>query len=93
MVVAIGNVLKKISSIIKKSKPDIILTGFDIGANFGLTVAGAHLNIPVAHIQGGNGRVLEDLCDVARIQSVVGHIERLQTRARAERLAQSLCFV
>lgn len=53
MVVAIGNVLKKISSIIKKSKPDIILTGFDIGANFGLTVAGAHLNIPVAHIQGG----------------------------------------
>jgi UDP-N-acetylglucosamine 2-epimerase len=53
MVVAIGNVLKKISSIIKKSKPDIILTGFDIGANFALTVAGAHLNIPVAHIQGG----------------------------------------
>ena len=53
MVVAIGNVLKKISLIIKKSKPDIILTGFDIGANFALTVAGAHLNIPVAHIQGG----------------------------------------
>jgi len=53
MVVAIGNVLKKISSIIKKSKPDIILTGFDIGANFALTVAGAHLNLPVLHIQGG----------------------------------------
>jgi GDP/UDP-N,N'-diacetylbacillosamine 2-epimerase (hydrolysing) len=53
MVVAIGNVLKKISLVIKKSKPDIILTGFDIGANFALTVAGAHLNIPVAHIQGG----------------------------------------
>lgn len=53
MVVAIGNVLKKISLVIKKSKPDIILTGFDIGANFALTVAGAHLNVPVAHIQGG----------------------------------------
>jgi UDP-hydrolysing UDP-N-acetyl-D-glucosamine 2-epimerase len=53
MVVAIGNVLKKIPLIIKKSKPDIILTGFDIGANFALTVAGAHLNVPVAHIQGG----------------------------------------
>ena len=53
MVVAIGNVLKKISLVIKKSRPDIILTGFDIGANFALTVAGAHLNIPVAHIQGG----------------------------------------
>lgn len=53
MVVVIGNVLKKISLVIKKSRPDIILTGFDIGANFALTVAGAHLNIPVAHIQGG----------------------------------------
>jgi len=53
MVVAIGNVLKKICLIIKKSKPHIILTGFDIGANFALTVAGAHLNIPVVHIQGG----------------------------------------
>jgi len=53
MVVAIGNVLKKISLVIKKSRPDIILTGFDIGGNFALTVAGAHLNIPVAHIQGG----------------------------------------
>jgi GDP/UDP-N,N'-diacetylbacillosamine 2-epimerase (hydrolysing) len=53
MVLAIGKILIKISKIIKKSNPDIILTGFDIGANFALTVAGAHLNIPVVHIQGG----------------------------------------
>ena len=53
MVNGIGEVLKKISPIIKNVKPDIILTGFDIGANFALTVAGAHFNIPVAHIQGG----------------------------------------
>jgi len=53
MINAIANVLKKISLIIKKSNPNIILTGFDIGANFALTVAGAHLNIPVVHIQGG----------------------------------------
>ena len=33
--------------------PDIILSGFDIAANFAVTIAGAHMNIPVAHIQGG----------------------------------------
>ena len=53
MIWALGKIFIKISKIIKKSKPDIILSGFDIGANFALTVAGAHLNIPVAHIQGG----------------------------------------
>jgi UDP-hydrolysing UDP-N-acetyl-D-glucosamine 2-epimerase len=53
MVFGIGKILTEISKIIKKSKPDIILTGFDIGGNFALTIAGAHLNIPVAHVQGG----------------------------------------
>ena len=53
MILALGVIFNKISRIIKKSKPDIILSGFDIGANFALTVAGAHLNIPIAHIQGG----------------------------------------
>ena len=27
--------------------------GFDIGANLAVTIAGAHMNIPIAHIQGG----------------------------------------
>ena len=43
----------KLSKILKKAKPDIILSGFDIAANFAVTVVGAHMNIPVAHIQGG----------------------------------------
>jgi UDP-hydrolysing UDP-N-acetyl-D-glucosamine 2-epimerase len=53
MILALGKIFTKISNIIKNSKPDIILTGFDIGANFALTVTGAHFNIPVVHIQGG----------------------------------------
>lgn len=53
MVFAMGQTFLKLAKIIKKIKPDIILSGFDIGANFALTVAGAHFNIPVAHIQGG----------------------------------------
>ena len=29
------------------------MSGFDIGGNFAVTIAAAHMNIPVAHIQGG----------------------------------------
>ena len=53
MVRAIGKVFINISYLLKKSKPDLILSGFDIAANFAISVAGAHMNIPVAHIQGG----------------------------------------
>ena len=50
---AMGIAFRNLSKILKKSKPDLILSGFDIAANFALTVCGAHMNIPVAHIQGG----------------------------------------
>jgi UDP-hydrolysing UDP-N-acetyl-D-glucosamine 2-epimerase len=53
MAKAMGKVFLQLSEYVEKIKPDIILSGFDIGANFVLTVVGAHLNIPVAHIQGG----------------------------------------
>ena len=63
MIFAMGNVMQSLSKILKTSKPDIILSGFDIGANFSIVVAGAHLNIPVAHIQGGelSGSIDESL--------------------------------
>jgi UDP-hydrolysing UDP-N-acetyl-D-glucosamine 2-epimerase len=48
-----GRAVIKLSNIIEKLKPDIILTGFDIGANFAATIIGAHMNIVVAHIEGG----------------------------------------
>ena len=53
MVSAFGKAIIELSKILKKTKPDIILSGFDIAANFAVTVVGAHMNIPVAHIQGG----------------------------------------
>ena len=53
MVFAIGKILCDLSKLFRKHKPDLVLTGFDIGANFALCVAGAHFNIPVIHIQGG----------------------------------------
>lgn len=53
MISALSITLNHVSICIEKYQPDIVLTGFDIGANFALTIAGAHYNIPVAHIQGG----------------------------------------
>ena len=50
MVKSLGNILIGVTGFLEKFKPDIILSGFDIAANFAVTVAGAHMNIPVAHI-------------------------------------------
>ena len=50
---ALGIAINKIASILENQKPDLILSGFDIAANLALTIVGAHMNIPVFHIQGG----------------------------------------
>ena len=53
MVRSFARVTDKVTYCLEDSKPDLILSGFDIGANMAVTIAGAHMNIPVAHIQGG----------------------------------------
>ena len=53
MVRSMSRVMLGVVDELEKSKPDIVLSGFDIGANFAVTIAAAHMNIPVAHIQGG----------------------------------------
>ncbi len=53
MVYALSKVLSGVTYELEKVKPDLVLTGFDIGANLATTIAAAHMNIPVAHIQGG----------------------------------------
>ena len=60
---SLGIAINKLSKILRKSKPDVILSGFDIAANFAVTLCGAHMNIPVAHIQGGevSGTIDESL--------------------------------
>ena len=50
---SLGKAVSKLSKILTKAKPDLILSGFDIAANLAVTICGAHMNIPVAHIQGG----------------------------------------
>src|SRR5437867_1446604 len=51
---AFGSAVTNLSNITENLKPDIILAGFDIGANLALAIVGAHMNIPVAHVEGGD---------------------------------------
>ena len=53
MTKSFGNAIINLSRIIKKLKPDIVFAGFDIGANFASAIIGAHMNIPVVHLEGG----------------------------------------
>ena len=50
---ATGKTIIYLSKLIEKIKPDIILSGFDIGANLAAALVGAHMNMVVAHIEGG----------------------------------------
>lgn len=53
MTMAFGRAIINLTKIIKILKPDLIFVGFDIGANFAASVVGAHMNIHVAHLEGG----------------------------------------
>ena len=53
MTLAFGKSIINLTKIIKELKPDLIFSGFDIGANFALAIVGAHMNIHVAHLEGG----------------------------------------
>ena len=50
---AMARFMLRITEELERLKPDIVLSGFDIGANFAVAVAAAHMNIPVGHLQGG----------------------------------------
>ncbi|MDP3735428.1 MAG: UDP-N-acetylglucosamine 2-epimerase [bacterium] len=80
-----GRVMIALTDLFEKLEPDLVLTGFDIGANFAAAVVGAHLNIPVAHIQGGEvtGSIDESL---RHAMSKFAHIHFPATKSAARRL-------
>lgn len=53
MASSLGNAIIHLSKIVKNLKPDIIISGFDIGANLAVAIVGAHMNIPVVHLEAG----------------------------------------
>lgn len=87
---ALGQAVIKLSDILKKTKPDLILSGFDIAANFAATVAGAHMNIPVAHIQGGevSGNIDESLRHATSKFSHFHFTANLETKKRLIKMGE-----
>lgn len=53
MTMAFGRAIFNLTKIIKSLKPDIVFSGFDIGGNFAAAIIGAHMNIHVVHLEGG----------------------------------------
>lgn len=85
MIRAMSRFMTGIVPELEKVKPDLVLSGFDIGANFAVTVAAAHMNIPVAHIQGGeiSGSIDESL---RHAMSKFAHIHFPATKLSKKRL-------
>ena len=85
MVKSMSRVMNSLVNEIERSKPDLVLSGFDIGANFAVTVAAAHMNIPVAHIQGGevSGSIDES---IRHAMSKFAHIHFPATNLSKKRL-------
>ena len=84
---AYARVMAGLSDYVEKERPDLILAGFDIGANFAAAVVGAHQNIHVAHVQGGEvtGSIDESLRHAI---SKFAHIHFPATKDAARRLAR-----
>jgi UDP-N-acetylglucosamine 2-epimerase (non-hydrolysing)/GDP/UDP-N,N'-diacetylbacillosamine 2-epimerase (hydrolysing) len=51
---SIGRCILGLTKALKEIKPDILLVGFDLGAHLAGAIAGSYMNIPVAHIHGGD---------------------------------------
>ncbi len=54
MAVTIGKYISEMSQLFNKIKPNIILLQGDRGEMLAAAIAGAHLNIPVIHVSGGD---------------------------------------
>lgn len=85
MVRSMARVMSTLVDELEKAKPDLVLSGFDIGANMAVTMAAAHMNIPVAHIQGGEvtGSIDES---IRHAMSKFSHIHFPATELSKQRL-------
>ena len=85
MIRSMSRVMTALVDELEKAKPDVVLSGFDIGANMAVTMAAAHMNIPVAHIQGGEvtGSIDES---IRHAMSKFSHIHFPATELSKDRL-------
>ena len=84
---SIGNAMIRMTRLITRSKPDMILSGFDTGADLAAAITGAHMNIPVVHLEAGDvtGNIDEP---IRHSISKFAHIHFTTNRAATERLVK-----
>ena len=85
MVRSMARVMSSLVDELESAKPDLVLSGFDIGGNMAVTMAAAHMNIPIAHIQGGEvtGSIDES---IRHAMSKFSHIHFPATELSKQRL-------
>lgn len=85
MAKSVGKLILKMTEAIKKINPDIILVLCDLGYALGGAICGTYMNIPVAHVHGGDvsGHVDES---VRHAITKLAHIHFSATKKSAERI-------
>jgi len=90
MTKAFGRVLLGMPDVFNKLKPDIIFCGFDLDAHLAAAITGMHMNIHVAHIQGGevSGTIDEVLRHACTKFAHLHFVATEQSRKRVIRLGE-----
>lgn len=91
----LGQYVFKLTGIMEKLKPDIVFCGFDLGAHFAAAVVGMHLNIPVAHIQGGErtGTIDEVLRHATTKFAHIHFVATIESKERVIKLGEDPRYV
>jgi len=95
MVEAMGRVLQGLPKVLKKYKPDIVFCGFDLGAHLAAAIAATHMNIHVAHIQGGevSGTIDEILRHACTKFSHLHFAATEESKKRVQKLGENPKYV
>lgn len=95
MVKAMARALDQMAEVFPKLKPDIVFCGFDLGAHLAAAITAMHLNIHVAHIQGGevSGTIDEVLRHACTKFAHLHFVATDESRKRVIRLGEDSRFV
>ena len=95
MTLALSKAIFHLTNIIQKTKPDIILAGFDIGANLAAAIVGAHMNILVAHLEGGeiSGTIDESIRHATTKFSHIHFVTHVEAKQRLIRMGENPKFI
>jgi len=95
MTLALSKAIFNLTKIIQKIKPNIILAGFDIGANLAAAIVGAHMNILVAHLEGGeiSGTIDESIRHATTKFSHIHFVTHVEAKQRLIRMGENPKFI